>query len=135
MDKKANCEVGMNVSAYEVLVGKPRATLYDGEVETWKFDSSVHEVGSLKPGFLRSLDDVADAIQKIVTSDLEDIENFRRGDLFLRYSSRPNETFGERGYTDNNGTYLQRPLNKDEMRQLMKKVDSKLRPLFFNKVK
>jgi hypothetical protein len=126
-------EVDVDVTAYRDLLGNER-TLYDGDVI---FDEGTYSLSegerATKSGFLRNLEDVAGEIKDILIEVTGGIPVLKKEDLWIRYHSKAprDSTFGSRGYTSSHGSYSRRPLNDSEMEELIRKVDEKVRSLFY----
>lgn len=140
----------VNVTAYREINNKPQGiiknlfgkrfniVLYDGDVV---INHATYSIGewfgekTIPPGFFKRLEDVAEGVKGILLEEAQDLEDFQREDIHVNYHSDTNEdsTFGSRGYTSYSGSYLQRPLNDSEMEKLVREVDTRIRPLFYQR--
>ena len=127
--------VDVNVIAYRDLsITDPSKSFYDGDLVFHESSCSLREFSdrTTLEGFFEKMEDVAEAVKKIVEQDTETLGKFK-SDILLRYhSDTKNSIFGSRGHTTLDGSYLQRPLNESEMETLVREVDSRLRPILYS---
>lgn len=123
----------INVTVFRRIFGEPLSEFYDGEIETHLGTTSLRDASkrTVSPGLFKSLDHVAEAVAEVVSEDTNGMTELLKKDLTLKYSSNPDEVFGERGYSDSSGVYTQRTLNDSEMERLVLAVDAKIRPVFY----
>ena len=133
-----NFEAEVNVTAYiDLLRGTQETVLYDGDVVFRGATFLLNEAGrTVKPGFFKRLEYIAEEVKKILVRETEDLEDFQREDVLIKYDSDTNKDYcGSHGYTAPEGSFLQRALNQPEMEELIKKVDARIRPLFYKERK
>lgn len=71
----------------------------------------------------------------MLLKDFEKTSIIDREDLWIVYGSDTNESIevlGSRGYTGHEGSFSRRQLNNSEMEKLIRAVDKRVRPLFYN---
>ncbi|MBS3081155.1 hypothetical protein J4221_06800 [Candidatus Pacearchaeota archaeon] len=121
-------EIRINVVAY--LEVTSNRVFYTGELPngTVLEEYSRNIVG---PGYLNSLEDIAEAIEFGVM-DIIGENNYKETlPPNIVFTSRREEDYGH-AYISNDGTYIQRKLNEEELERLVKLTDARLRPKLYD---
>ena len=120
----------VRVSVYERI--EDGSVLYDGEFLK-NSDTECDGGGLLElsekvvdPGFFESIFDLAGAVRKGVEDVMRNFEPQDKSDTAVHFFNEIDETYGD-AYFDFSGSYIQRRLNDQELRQILFSTDSRLR--------
>ena len=134
MDKNDN-HFGVCVTRFRQLDTQRKVNLYDGSFtegpglveysEKWK-----------DPGYFTRLEDVADAIIEGIKEQSRDMSDLLRSDIFLEIDSNYKGVFPQsHAYADSSGCFIQEPLSKTELEELVKLTHARLKSEFYEKPK